>query len=319
MFPLWEVFRDVLDESTATDEFVLLHVAVAVYVPPPPKFRQLSFDGVPVASYLRPQRLENLRGAQPPVTIHVHRGEPSVGVLPRRRHGENPVERRAADGALRVMDAKFVGARQVKEVRARPRPLLPHPASVLLGQHGRVLRTQRVEAHRALAVRLGDVRVPRRPRRRRSRTRVLVDQMLTLERAARGGDERGGIRASHHRRHGPGVGRRPEPDVETETHPLRLLLRPRLGVCSPGRPRLEPSPRHRAAHCVPFSDVRWPGQSFARRENICALRAARCDDKHRHVSAPLICVRNRVIRCEKSDAALPARAEFRVNLATRGQ
>ena len=47
MFPLWEVFRDVLDESTATDEFVLLHGGVAVDVPPPPKFRQLSFDGAP--------------------------------------------------------------------------------------------------------------------------------------------------------------------------------------------------------------------------------------------------------------------------------
>ena len=43
---------------------------------------------------------------------------------------------------------------------------------MLLGQHGRALRTQRVEAHHALAVRLGDVRVPRRPRRRRSSNRV---------------------------------------------------------------------------------------------------------------------------------------------------
>ena len=312
MFPLWEVFRDVLDESTATDEFVLLHVAVAVDVPPPPtgqlvvRWRASRIVSAPSAPREPPRgSAARHHPRQPRRTIR--RGPP------RRRHGENPVERRAADWALRVMNAEFVGARQVKEVRARPRPLLPHPAPVLLGQHGRALRTQRVEAHRALAVRLGDVRVHAdlgvdapNP----SFGRSDADSGAGRE----GGDERGGIRASHHRRHGPGVGRRPEPDVETETHPLRLLLRPRLGVCSPWRPRLEPSPRHRAVKCAVFGALARPITRATRKH----LRAASCccDEKHRHVS-PRLCCRNRVIHCEKSDAALPTRAEFRVNLATR--
>mmetsp|Transcript_4585 Transcript_4585/g.20854 ORF Transcript_4585/g.20854 Transcript_4585/m.20854 type:complete len:329 (-) Transcript_4585:80-1066(-) len=216
-----EVFRDVLDEPASADELVLLHVAVAVYVPLAPHLRELPLDGVPVAAYLRPQGFENLRGREPPVAVHVHRGEPAVGILSWRRNREHAVERRATDRALAVMHAEFVGAREVEEVSARPRSFLPHPPSVLLGQHGGALRTQRVEAHRALAVRLGDVRVPRRPRRRRSRTGL--SQMLTLGHPgrARGGHERGAVRPSHHRRHGPGVGARAEPDVEAEPHALR--------------------------------------------------------------------------------------------------